>query len=182
MISTKNALLKFAEEISGVFCEYTTTTITYNRKTFTLAYTKGGASSEHSYPAELLVSTEIDINSGFIIFKEDFLVKVSKFLGSETEYQTGYDRFDKKFLIKVDDEKFAKKVFDNSDMRQLIKWLFSKRIKCISCCGGTIEVSFFPFVLSLKKHPETMIEVFQKLSEMSKILTDIDRMSLENMM
>jgi hypothetical protein len=128
----------------------------------------------------LIVSNDIDINSGFIIFKEDFLVKVSKFFGLETEYQTGYDCFDKNFLIKVDDEKFAKKVFDNSDMRLLIKWLFSMGIKCISCCGGTIEVSFHPFVLSLKKDPEIMIKVFQKLSEISKILKDIDRMWLEN--
>ena len=71
-------------------------------------------------------------------------------------------------------------MFDNSDMRLLIKWLFSKGIKCISCCEGTIEVSFYPFVLALKKDPETMIEVFQKLSEMSKILKDIGRRWLEN--
>lgn len=133
------------------------------------------ASGETWYPTELSVSTDIDLNSGFIIFKEDFFDKVSKFFGLKIEYQTGYDSFDKKFLIKVDDEEFAKKVFDNSDMRQLINWFFLKGFKCLSCCGGTIEVTLFPFFLSLKKDPEILREAFQKLSEMSVILTNLDR-------
>jgi hypothetical protein len=67
----KRALSKLAQKIGGTF-SYPVITTTYHRKTFILTYTGSESwwGQTNKYPAELSVSTDIDLNSGFIIFKD----------------------------------------------------------------------------------------------------------------
>jgi hypothetical protein len=168
----ENDLLKLSQKLGGTLDDYVITR-KYKKKTFILTYTdEWNQGSDYIHPAELTFSTGIDLNSGFIIFKEDYLDKVAKFFGLKTEFQTGYENFDKKYFIKVDDEKSAKKMFADIRIRKQVNWFFLKGFKCISCSGDTLEISLFPFVFSIKNEM-TLRKVFQKLFNMSTILTQL---------
>ncbi len=79
-------------------------------------YTKGSGKNQTSYTSFSFV---LDKNNGknLRLYKEGFLSKIGKAFGGQ-DIQVGHDAFDDNYMIKSNDDYFAKKVL-NSRIRQL---------------------------------------------------------------
>lgn len=82
-----------------------------------------GGGFESGYSTTTLhapLQTEQDFR--FAIHKEDFLDDIGKFFGMQ-DVEIGYPEFDKKLVIKTNDESRVKQVFSDRSVRELFKSL-----------------------------------------------------------
>ncbi|MCP4151813.1 MAG: hypothetical protein GY757_28980 [bacterium] len=164
-------LKELAEEIGGEYNHAQKIHQKYKEKVYNINFVTYNNPNKGIVPAELSIHAKIKLKSGFLLFKESVLDKISKLVGLKTEYQAGYKDFDSKFLIKVDDEQFAAKVFSDSKLRTLIEELFSAGFTCLLCNDEIIEASKYPTNHYSDKNPELIRKGLHCLDGISKILT-----------
>lgn len=106
------------------------------------------------------------------LYKEGFFSKVGKAFGGQ-DIQLGDDAFDKGFIIKSNDERFAQKLL-NPQMRDLVlrnRHLFVSEISLISDEGLKYEA-----VLQIKKDKqrEDLVQLLQLTIKLAKRIQELD--------
>ena len=93
-------------------------------------YTRGNGKSQTTYTCFTL-GIEYPAGKTFQLYKEGFFSKVGKALGGQ-DIQLGHTAFDDNYIIKSNDEMFAKRIL-NSRIRQLV-------LRKLPQMGGTFSL------------------------------------------
>jgi hypothetical protein len=86
---------------------------------FVLDIDLGGGFEGGSQYAMLRSPVSVNRNFKFAIHNEDFIDEVGKFFGMQ-DVETGYEELDKHLVIKTNDEKKVRRIFENDAVRNIL--------------------------------------------------------------
>jgi len=129
----------------------------------------GGRYGNSAVLSRLVVAADVVTSSRFDFFVEGLLEKALKLLALEKEYQSGFPEFDNRFLLRIDDEDLARKLFSDSNVRQLISQTFDSGFSRIYADGQELAAEIAPVGLS-EVESKAVKQAVACLSELKRVL------------